>query len=124
MPYWRKPMLSLQPRLITGTQKDPLLPQLLEAIRKANHIEIAVSFVQPSGMALLFDDLNEALERGASLRILTSDYLNLTHPRPLSRLILLGQRGAEIKIFECKNNTRFHLKTYIFPRSYEQGVEA
>jgi len=87
-------MLSLQPRLVKGTQQDPLLPKLLEAIRKANHIEIAVSFVQPSGINLLFDDLLEALERGATLRFLTSDYLSITHPQALQRLILLGQRGA------------------------------
>lgn len=117
-------MLSLQPRLITGTEQDPLLPKLLDAIRKANHIEIAVSFVQPSGIALLFDDLKEALERGASLRILTSDYLNITHPKALQRLMLLSQRDAEIKIFQCENNTSFHLKTYIFTRSDEKGVEA
>src|SRR5699024_8467641 len=124
MPYWRKPMLSLQPRLVKGTQQDPLLPKLLEAIRMANHIEIAVSFVQPSGINLLFDDLLDALERGATLRFLTSDYLRITHPQALQRLILLGQRGAEVKIFECKNNTSFHLKTYIFTRSHEQGVAA
>src|SRR5699024_6723759 len=124
MPYWRKPMLSLQPRLVKGTQQDPLLPKLLEAIRMANHIEIAVSFVQPSGINLLFDDLLEALERGATLRFLTSDYLSITHPQALQRPILLGQRGAEVKIFQSKNNTCFHLKTYIITHSHEQNVAA
>lgn len=121
-------MFSLQPNLVTGTQQDPLLPKLLKAIRNVSHtngyIEIAVSFVQPSGINLLFDDLKEALDRGATLRLLTSDYLNITHPQALRRLLLLSQRGAEVKIFECKNNTSFHLKTYIFTQCAEQGIEA
>lgn len=117
-------MFKLQPRLITSTHNDPLLPKLLEAIRKTNYIEIAVSFVQPSGIRLLFDDLKEALERGATLRFLTSDYLHITHPQALRSLLMLGQLGAEVKVFQCLNNINFHLKTYIFTRSYEQGVEA
>jgi len=37
-----------------------------------------VSFIQPSGLELLFDPLLEALNNGANIRLLTSDYLDIT----------------------------------------------
>lgn len=106
-------MLVNSPRLTTGTQHDPLLPKLLEAIYQASDIEIAVSFIQPSGLELLFEALLEALNNGALLRILTSDYLDITHPRALRELLMLAERGAEVRVFECRGQTSFHLKTYI-----------
>src|SRR5690625_4149299 len=117
-------MLKHQPNLITGTEQDPLLPKLVEAIRKASHIEIAVSFVQPSGLNLLFSDLVEALGRGAELYFLTSDYLNITHPVALRSLLLLVDRGAKVKVFECNNSTSFHLKTYIFTQIENNNTTA
>src|SRR5690554_2571015 len=110
-------MFADSSRLTTGTQQDPLLPKLLEAIYQATDIEIAVSFIQPSGLALLFEPLLEALNKGASIRLLTSDYLNITHPRALRELLLLAKRGAQIRIFECKGQTSFHLKSYIFTQN-------
>lgn len=110
-------MFADSPRLTTGTQQDPLLPKLLDAIYQATDIEIAVSFIQPSGLELLFDPLLEALNEGASIRILTSDYLNITHPRALRELLLLAERGAQVRVFECKGQTSFHLKSYIFTQN-------
>lgn len=110
-------MLANSPRLTTGTQDDPLLPKLLDAIYQATDIEIAVSFIQPSGLALLFDPLLEALNKGATIRLLTSDYLDITHPRALRELLMLAERGAQICMFECEGHTSFHLKTYIFTQN-------
>ncbi len=115
-------MLVHSPRLTTGTQRDPLLPKLLEAIYQATDIEIAVSFIQPSGLALLFEPLLEALNKGASIRLLTSDYLSITHPRALRELLMLAERGAQIRVFECKGQTSFHLKTYIFTQSKDAKI--
>lgn len=110
-------MLANSPRLTTGTAQDPLLPKLLEAIYQATDIEIAVSFIQPSGLELLFDPLLEALNKGASIRLLTSDYLNITHPRALRELLMLAERGAQVRVFECTGQTSFHLKSYIFTQN-------
>lgn len=110
-------MLVNSPRLTVGTRRDPLLPKLLDAIYQATDIEIAVSFIQPSGLALLFDPLLEALNSGARIRLLTSDYLDITHPQALRQLLMLAERGAQICIFECKARTSFHLKTYIFTQN-------
>ncbi|MDY7219206.1 phospholipase D-like domain-containing protein [Denitrificimonas sp. JX-1] len=117
-------MLINSHRLTTGTQHDPLLPKLLETIYQATDIEIAVSFIQPSGLVLLFDPLIEALHNGAVIRILTSDYLDITHPHALHELLMLAERGAQVHIFECINETSFHLKTYIFTHNkHEQTLQ-
>ena len=110
-------MLVNSPRLTTGTQSDPLLPKLLEAIYQATEIEIAVSFIQPSGLELLLEPLLEALNNGVTIRLLTSDYLDITHPLALRQLLMLAERGAQVRIFQCQANTSFHLKTYIFTQS-------
>jgi HKD family nuclease len=104
-------------RLNTGKlHNDPLLPKLLHAINRATGIEIAVSFVQRSGVDLLFDALKEALERGSRFRLVTSDYLCFTSPDALKRLQLLQERGALVRVFECDEQAGFHLKSYIFVR--------
>lgn len=107
-------------QLSTGGARDPFLPRLLGAIRQASEIDLAVAFVKSSGLALLFGALSDAiLLRGTRLRVLTSDYLEVTDPQALRRLLLLAERGAEVRLFEAGNHS-FHLKAYICVRS-DQG---
>lgn len=106
-------------RLITGGARDPFLPRLLAAIRQANEIDLAVAFIKTSGLNLLFEALSDAIElRGARLRILTSDYLDVTDPQALRRLLLLAERGARVRLFEAGSYS-FHLKAYTCVRSRE-----
>ncbi len=103
--------------LTTGGPTDQFLPRLLEEINNASEIELAVSFIKSSGLRLLFSTLQDAVEtRNVELRVLTSDYLNVTDPQALRILMLLQERGADIRIYEC-NNHSFHLKSYIFLES-------
>lgn len=105
--------------LTTGGTRDPFLPRLLDAIRQANEIDLAVAFIKSSGLALLYPSLVDALEgRGARIRVLTSDYLDVTDPQALRRLMLLAERGAEIRLFESGKQS-FHLKAYVCLRSEE-----
>lgn len=108
------------PKLSAGGEQDPLLPKLIQAINHASEIEISVSFIQPSGLDLLFDPILDALKSGASLKLLTSDYLAITHPVALRRLMILAERGAQCRIFTCENQHSFHMKSYIFVKT-EQG---
>lgn len=116
--------LTLKEELLTTGGDDPLLPQLIHAINHATEIEIAVSFIQPSGLDLLLPSIHEASERKRlhqrplQVRILTSDYLHITHPIALRSLVELQGDGVKVKIFET-NNHSFHLKSYIFVRSDE-----
>ena len=110
-------MAHPQALLTVGGYEDPLLPRLITAINQAESIEVAVSFVRMSGYKLLAGALLDALERGANIRFLTSDYLGVTEPTALRNLMLLKERGAEIRIHQYSNSQSFHMKSYIFVRN-------
>ncbi|WP_298718375.1 DEAD/DEAH box helicase family protein [uncultured Oceanisphaera sp.] len=117
------------PQLLAGGgAKDPgfnqpLLGPLLDAINatgEGSSIGIAVSFIRQSGLALLQDALFEALDRGVQLDVITSDYLDVTEPVALRRLMLLAERGARVGIYESAGNPGFHLKSYLFIQQHTQ----
>ncbi len=106
------------PKLIIGGRDHPFLPQLSHAITHADEIDMTVAFIKSSGLRLLMPDLQEALSRTAPqklvrLRILTSDYLDVTDPEALRLLMLLQAAGAQIRVFECVGQS-FHMKAYLF----------
>lgn len=109
--------------LTVGSHHDPLLDKLVTAINHASTIEISVSFIMKSGLDLLFDALLDALNRGVKLRLLTSDYLSVTQPVALRELMLLVDKGANIRVFQCEGNISFHLKSYIFIKSHHDKIE-
>ncbi|WP_422466467.1 DEAD/DEAH box helicase family protein [Endozoicomonas sp. ALC013] len=100
--------------LTTGGVNDPLLPKLIDAINRAREIAITVAFIRMSGLQLLFGALSDAVERGATLKVLTSDYLDETDPQALRELMLLRERNADIRIYQCDGQQSFHMKSYIF----------
>ncbi len=133
-------------KLITGGTSNPFLPELCHAVAHADDIAFAVAFVKVTGLRLLRDDLlailapptseapaHELHEVGARVadakgnyrlaptttrvRILTSDYLDVTDPEALRLLMLFAQRGAEVRVFESAGSS-FHLKAYLFARRH------
>jgi superfamily II DNA or RNA helicase/HKD family nuclease/SOS-response transcriptional repressor LexA len=109
--------------LLTGGDDNQLLPALRRALAHATEIEIAVSFIRSTGLNLIFGDIEAALRsdsRNVRLSLLTSDYMCITDPKALKKLMLLVERGADIRVFETGASDSFHLKAYIFVRS-EQG---
>jgi len=87
-------------KLVTGGP-DPFLPHLSRAFGHANQIDFAVAFVKVTGLRLLMSDLLAALEAAGDgapprcrVRILTSDYLDVTDPEALRLMLLLRERGA------------------------------
>ena len=77
---------------------------------------MAVSFVMKSGLARILEPLEDALDRGARVRILTTDYLAITDPDALTRLADLAEdpdRLLEVRLFGG-GSVAFHPKAYIF----------
>jgi superfamily II DNA or RNA helicase/HKD family nuclease/SOS-response transcriptional repressor LexA len=114
-------------KLVTGGD-DPFLPHLLKSIGRANEIDIAVAFVKTAGLRLLMPDLVVALSPAEDtqktpccVRILTSDYLDVTDPESLRLLMLLQEQGADTRVFET-GDASFHLKAYLFARSADGRV--
>jgi superfamily II DNA or RNA helicase/HKD family nuclease/SOS-response transcriptional repressor LexA len=106
-------------RLITGGD-DPFLPHLSSAINRASDVDFAVAFIKTTGLRLLLPDLHDALGRDkgaphppARVRVLTSDYLDVTDPEALRLLMLLQEQGAQVKVYESAGSS-FHLKAYLF----------
>lgn len=113
-------------RLVVGGP-DPFLPHLSKAMSDATEIGLAVSFVKTLGLRLLLEDLDATLtSRGGELpaarvRLLTSDYLGITDPDALRLLLLLQQRGADVRVFVTQNES-FHLKAYLFGSRSDDGA--
>ena len=116
--------LSNQNVLTVGGDKDYLLDKLLYAINHATEIDIAVSFIQPSGLDLILPAITEAIEKhveantSLKLRVITSDYLDITSPVALRKLVALKGEQVDLKIFEAGRQS-FHMKSYIFVRTDE-----
>lgn len=106
-------------KLVTGGDDNPFLPHLCAAIHQAHTVDIAVAFIKTTGLRLLLPDLLESLLRNeavlppAQVRILTSDYLDVTDPEALRLLMLLAEQGAEVRVYQSGGSS-FHLKAYLF----------
>ena len=87
--------------------------QLISSLKKADSVDIIVSFLMESGVKMLLEELENALQRGARIRILTGNYLGITQP---SALYLIKRKlGNQIDLrFYNEKNRSFHPKSYIF----------
>lgn len=90
---------------------DPLLPHLVAALDHAERVDVAVAFTMESGVRRLEEHLRDVLARGGRVRLLTGDYLGVTEPDALLRLLDLAE-GAELRVFESAGLS-FHPKSYI-----------
>jgi superfamily II DNA or RNA helicase/HKD family nuclease/diadenosine tetraphosphate (Ap4A) HIT family hydrolase len=103
---------------------DPLLPHLLVHLDSCERVDIAVAFVLESGIDLLEGHLQDLLDRGGNIRFLTGDYLGITDPSALSRLVDLRATAMaqfDLRVFET-GGVSFHPKAYIFLESGGGGV--
>ena len=103
--------------VFTG-HKQPILPKLKHCIKKAKKIYFIVSFIRDSGIKLLIKAIKEASTEGKEIKIITSNYMNITEPNALYRLYEIFEKNKNVRIFN-NPNISFHPKTYIF--EYEDG---
>ena len=87
-----------------------------------NPYQMVVSFTRNSGLRLISSALEEALARDVPFQFLTSDYLDVTEPAALRRLMLLQEAGADVRIHSSHKGGAFHPKAYIFIRNDKEGV--
>src|SRR6185436_11276842 len=102
---------------------DPLLPRIISEITVADRADILVSFALESGVDRVFEHFRDLLARGGRLRLLTGDYLGITEPNALMRLLDL-EGAVERRVFETESPNApvqrmpsvrsFHPKAYIF----------
>lgn len=103
--------------LIDGQERF-LRDELLRYLRdpRFDLVDLVVSFVMKSGLAQIHGALVDALDRGAHVRVLTTDYLNVTDADALTRLLDLSETrptSIETRLFHDPG-TSFHPKAYLF----------
>lgn len=79
--------------LATGGDHDPFSRHVLPLFDTATEIAIVAAFVQESGLRFIERPVHAALARGATIRILTGDYLDITQASALE--MLLDWLGAD-----------------------------
>jgi len=107
------------------TLLDNLEGTVLETLRdclrdtRFDRADLIVSFVMRSGVELIGTDIEEALDRGVRVRLLTTDYLQTTEPDALARLLDITESSdgrLEVRVFSDAT-TSFHPKAYLFRSS-------
>ncbi|MUV37645.1 hypothetical protein JNUCC1_01451 [Lentibacillus sp. JNUCC-1] len=93
--------------------------EIRAAIAESSTVYILTSFIMKSGVEMLFEVLDDALKMGADVKILTGDYLYITQPKALDRLLDLQGDNLEIRLWKS-SGVSFHPKTYIFKHN-EKG---
>lgn len=100
---------------LTGGQDKRmyLYYQLLNSLKRADSVDIVVSFLMESGVKMLLGELDNALKQGAKIRILTGNYLGITQPSAL--YLIKHKLGEQVDLrFYSEKNRSFHPKSYMF----------
>lgn len=94
-------------------QQRYLIYQLQESLKKADRVDIIVSFLMESGVRLILKDLKTALDRGVDIRILTGNYLGITQPSALFLIKKELKNLVDLRFYNDKQRS-FHPKSYLF----------
>lgn len=110
-------------RLIDSLDDRTLKLELVRCLinESFDRVDLLISFILRSGLDLVERHLRDAIDRGADIRVLTTDHLTITHPDALVRLLDLGRRAEpadgrgrmRLRVFQDPL-TSFHPKAYLF----------
>jgi superfamily II DNA or RNA helicase/diadenosine tetraphosphate (Ap4A) HIT family hydrolase/HKD family nuclease len=115
------------PRGLIDGQDRLLRDELLRCLRdpRFDHVDVLVSFVMKSGLEIIYGGLMDALDRGAKVRVLTTDYLTVTDADAMARLLDLSELKPEAiatRVFHDPA-TSFHPKAYLFSSAGSSAAE-
>jgi superfamily II DNA or RNA helicase/predicted house-cleaning noncanonical NTP pyrophosphatase (MazG superfamily) len=105
-------------RLFAGGSTS-LLETLRHELSICRAASFAVSFVMDSGLDAIEGAIRAALLRGIPIRLLTTDYLDVTSPTALRRLIQL-HGNLDVRAFSHSARS-FHPKAYLFDHGNGDG---
>ena len=101
-------------KLFSGDNGDKLKDEFRKEIVSADSIDMLVSFIKVSGIALIRDKLNEFANKGGKLRVVCTTYTGATDSNAVKEISELP--NAEVKISYDTKHTRLHAKAYMFRR--------
>ena len=106
----------MKQNIFTGNNPN-FYNEIKNSIKNAESIDIIVSFLMESGVKLIIDDLRSK----KNIRILTSDYLNITQPQALYILKQELKDNLDLRFYNNPNKS-FHPKAYIFHNKYDSEI--
>jgi superfamily II DNA or RNA helicase/HKD family nuclease len=106
--------LVLGALLANGRNQPRIGSEVANELATADQVDLLCSFVKWHGYRTLAQPLQEFLERGGSLRLITTTYMGATDRRALDELVRIG---AQVKVSYDTRTTRLHAKAWIFRRA-------
>lgn len=101
------------------------LDKIKDSLAKCNKCLLSVSFIKKAGLILFESNIEDALKRGATVKIITSTYQNFTDIASLETFykwqLLYPNFECHLDI-ECFGDNGFHSKGYIFEYDSETEV--
>jgi superfamily II DNA or RNA helicase/HKD family nuclease len=106
----------------------PMLDVLCKDLAHAERVDLAVAFILESGLSRIESHLLDVLDGGGRVRVLTGDYMDVTEPRALLRLLDVqatiehsgdsDQHAGSIdcRVFQTDASLGFHPKGYLIGR--------
>lgn len=99
---------------------ENLVSNLEQQLEQATTVYWITAFAMKSGVDLVLPSLVDAAKRGADIKLLVGDYLSITQPEALRRLIDAVPE-AEVRIYQS-HGLSFHPKAYLFRNTTENTL--
>ena len=100
------------------------LDKIKANFKKCNSFTLSVSFIKKAGLVLFQREIEEALERGAKGRIITSTYQNFTDIASLKDFLSWQNKYKNFEChidMNCFGENGYHSKGYLF--EYDDSIE-
>ena len=100
------------------------LNKIKSNLKKCKSFSFSVSFIKKAGLVLFEREIEEALDRGAKGRIITSTYQNFTDIGSLEQFYTWQKEYDNFEChldYECFGDNGFHTKGYLF--EYDDSIE-
>ena len=110
---------------ITNNTNIKFLDKIKESLDQCNKCYLSVSFIKKAGLILFENNLENALKRGAIIKIITSTYQNFTDILSLETFNNWMVQYPNFKChldIQCFGDSGFHSKGYIFEYDNETEV--
>lgn len=109
---------------LTNYSDLSFLDRIKDCFKKCNSFTLSVSFIKKAGLVLFQREIEEALERGAKGRIITSTYQNFTDISSLKDFLAWQNKYDNFEChldMNCFGENGFHSKGYLF--EYDDSIE-
>ena len=105
---------------ITG-RDNYFYDKFIKELNNAEEVKMNVSFLRESGVQLIIKNLKKQALNGTKIKILTSNYLNITEPSAL--YLLKDELGelVDLRLYQTEDIS-FHPKAYFFENKDKKVV--